>query len=123
MYKTLKKIASVAVYVLAIIVFVFLGVALLPPRIEEEYILHTMAIISVIFIVVIFCAIRLKTALIALVRHNTLEKGETVILKKFIDRLRFCYSLEDFYAAISDGLEMKGDCAVLLVDRSKNYIL
>lgn len=123
MYKTQKKIASVFVYVLAIIVFVVFGICLIPPSIDGEYSIYTMAVIAVLFIVIIFCANRVRTTLIGIVRHNNLERGETVIIKKFIDRLRFCYSLEDFYSAISDCLEMNGDCAVLLIDRSKNYIL
>ncbi len=123
MYKTQKKIVSVCIYIIAIVVFVLLGIYLLPPAIKDKYSIYTFALIAVLFMVVILCFSRVRTALINKVRHNTLERGETVIIKKFIDRLRFCYSLEDFYGTISECLEIKGDCSVLLIDRTKDYIL
>lgn len=54
---------------------------------------------------------------------SILQKGTTSLIYDFIQRLKFCYSLEDFYAAISDVLEVQGDCSVLFIDRSNNYAL
>ncbi|MCH5295043.1 MAG: SpoIIE family protein phosphatase [Treponema sp.] len=55
--------------------------------------------------------------------HKTLYSGETALITEFIERLRVCYSLDDFYEAIAQVLEQKGDCSVMYIDRSKDYVL
>ena len=123
MYKTRKKIVTISVYALAVIFFIGFALFLIPEKSSELPSFYSLLIISVFFCSIIFLAVRVKSSLIAKVRHDTLEKGETMILKKFIDSLRFSYTLDDFYLAISDYLERRGDCSVLLIDRTKNYIL
>ena len=123
MYKTRKKIVTISVYALAVILFISFALFLIPEKSEKIPSFFSLLVVAVFFCAVIFLAVRLKAALVSKVRHDTLEKGETVILKKFIDSLRFSYTLDDFYVAISDYLERRGDCAVLLIDRTKNYIL
>ena len=123
MYKTRKKIVTIGVYALSVILFIGFALFLIPEKSEDIPSFFSLLIVSVFFCAVIFLAIRARATLISKVRHDTLEKGETVILKKFIDRLRFSYTLDDFYTAISDYLERRGDCSVLLIDRTKNYIL
>lgn len=52
-----------------------------------------------------------------------LKREETKYLQLFIDSLRFCYSLEDFYEIIQTILEQKADCSVLYIDSEKEYVL
>ncbi len=66
---------------------------------------------------------RLRRFFVDYFDSKALNTGETSLLTKFIDRLRFCYSLDDFYEIVADILEKEGDCSVLYVDRSKNYVL
>lgn len=56
-------------------------------------------------------------------RVKNLESGYTAYINEFIDALRFCYSFDDFYKQISEILELQADCAVLFIDREKNYVL
>ena len=123
MYKTRKKIVTISVYTLAVISFIGFALFLIPEKSTETPSLYSLLVVAAFFCAIIFLAVRLKTTVIAKVRHDTLEKGETMILKKFIDSLRFSYTLDDFYVAIGDYLERRGDCSVLLIDRTKNYIL
>src|SRR5574344_2611358 len=57
------------------------------------------------------------------IERKILYSGETLLLSEFIERIRFSYSLDDFYAIISEVLEQKGDCSVLYIDCIKNYVL
>ncbi len=123
MYKTQKKLVLISVNILTIILFIILAVFLVPEKSSNAHSTFSFVVSIVVFVATVFLGGKLKTYLLGEVRHNTLESGETVILNDFIDKLRFCYSLEDFYSVISEYLEVKGDCSVLLVDRSKNYIL
>lgn len=123
MYRTRKKAVLIVVNVLAVISFCLICLFLLPTRTSAERSKVTFIITFVIFWVVVFWANRVRSYLISRVRKETLESGETVILNDFIDRLRFCYTLDDFYLVIADILEKQGDCSVLFVDRTKNYIL
>ena len=111
------------VYVLAIVLFLFVCFSLLPQRNTDNYANVTFVVVFAIFVGITFWANRTRHFLLARVRKETLESGETVIINDFIDRLRFCYTLEDFYVVIADVLEKQGDCSVLFVDRTKNYIL
>jgi serine phosphatase RsbU (regulator of sigma subunit) len=123
MYKTRRRIVSIAIYAVAIVLFAVFALLLIPERQSEDFLIYSSLIVFVLFTAVIFVCTRIKKHLMEKVHHDTLESGETLILKDFIDRLRFCYSLEDFYGAIGDYLEKKGDCSVLLIDRIKNYVL
>ena len=123
MYKTRKKIVTICVYTLAVIAFIGFSLFLIPEKSAEEPSFYSLLIVAAFFCAIIFLSVRLKSSLVAKVYHDTMEKGETMIIKKFIDRLRFCYTLDDFYVAIGDFLERRGDCSVLLIDRAKNYTL
>lgn len=123
MYKTRRRIVSIAIYIIAILLFTVFALFLLPERENEQYSIYSLLIIFVIFISIVFLCTRIKKVIIDKVHHDTLEAGETLVIKDFIDRLRFCYSLEDFYQAVAEFLEKKGDCSVLLIDRNKNYVL
>ncbi len=123
MYRAQKKIVLVGVNIIVILLFIALGLLLLPMKSQGEYSVFTFLSVAVIFVAILFFGTKVKSYLLGIVRKNTLESGENLILTEFINRLRFCYSLDDFYGAIADILEKKGDCSVMLVDRKKNYIL
>ena len=107
MYKTRRRIVSIAIYAVAIVLFAVFALLLIPERQSEDFLIYSSLIVFVLFTAVIFVCTRIKKHLMEKVHHDTLESGETLILKDFIDRLRFCYSLEDFYQAIGDYLEKK----------------
>lgn len=123
MYKTRKKIALIGINILSIIIIVLVSLFLLPARKNSDVSIYTFVVASVIILAVLFWGNKIKNYFLNKIRKETLESGETVLINQFINSIRSCYSLDDFYVAIADILEKQGDCAVLLVDRSKNYIL
>ena len=123
MYRSQKKIALLFTNICAIFLFIFIATGLIPEKTGNGLSLIPFLITSVIFVSILYLANKFRYFANAKIRHDTLESGETVILNQFIDKLRFCYSLDDFYTVIGDILEKKGDCSVMLVDRTKNYIL
>ena len=123
MYKTQRKLVIVSVNILAVLLFACLVVFLIPIKSQKSFSVYTLLVVFVVFLAVLFLCNKLKSVLLKYVRKRNLEAGETLLLRNFIDKLRFCYTLDDFYGAITDYLEKQGDCAVLLVDRIKNYIL
>jgi len=123
MYKTRKKVALIGINVLSIILVILVTLFLLPSRRNSDVSIYTFVVASVVILAVLFWGNRIKNHFINKIRKSTLEAGETVLINEFINKLRSCYSLDDFYVAIADILEKQGDCAVLLIDRSKNYIL
>lgn len=123
MYRTRKKLALITINICAVLLFLLVALALLPEKTSNNISYVTLALISAIFVTVIFLFNKARSYIYAKIKHDTLETGETVIINQFIDKLRFCYTLEDFYSVIADNLEKLGDCSVMLVDRTKNYIL
>lgn len=61
--------------------------------------------------------------LLARIEEDALHRGPTGLLSQFIMRLRFCYSLEDFFDAVAQILEEQADCSVLLIDRDTDYVI
>ena len=123
MYRTRKKIALIGINILSIIIVILVTLFLLPARKNSDASIYTFVVTSVIMLAVLFWGNRIKNFFLNKIRKDTLESGETVIINQFINSIRSCYSLDDFYGAVANILEKQGDCAVLLVDRSKNYIL
>jgi len=123
MYKTKKTVVLIGVYLLAILLFVVLNLTLSPITNTRNSSVFVFIITFILFMVVMFVANHLYLHLVNIVRKKTIESGETVIINEFIDRLRFCYSLDDLFNVFSDVLEKKGDCSEILIDRSKNYVL
>ncbi len=123
MYKTRKRIVLVGMNIFSILFFVGITLFLLPEKTTASHSTVSFVVTVMVFLIAIFWGNRMRMILMNKVRKDTLESGETVIINEFIDKLRFCYSLDDFYLVIGDVLEKKGDCSVLFVDRYKNYIL
>ena len=123
MYKTQKKIVVISMNVIVMLAFIALVLLLIPARQSSEMSIYSFLAVAIVFFSVISLGIRMKSLWISLVRKKNLESGETTILNEFIDKLRFCYTLDDFYNAIGEVLEKKGDCSVLFIDRMKNYVL
>ena len=123
MYKARKNVVLTLVNIISVLCFIFISLFLLPVRSNSNKDIYTLVVALIVFLVIVFWANRTRAFLLAKVKKDTLDSGETVILNEFISRLRFCYSLDDFYVVLADVLEKQGDCSILFVDRTKNYIL
>ncbi|WP_407400421.1 PP2C family protein-serine/threonine phosphatase [Treponema sp.] len=125
MYKTKKRIVKTVSGIITLILAAVI-ILLITPYVNDRRpnaALFRFITACVVFTVITVVLGRLEGNFLFFIRNKELFTKETGILNQFIDKMRFCYSLDDFYEAIGSILEMKGDCSVLLVDREKNYVL
>ena len=123
MYRTRKKIIFTSVYLVSVFLFVALSLALTPLTLSNNANFYIFLITAILFLAIIFSSNKVLNYSLRFARRRTIEAGETTILNEFIDKLRFSYSRDDFVNNVSDILEKKGDCAVIVIDREKNYVL
>lgn len=127
MYKARRRIALIAINVVAAISFLFIATYLAPQIKLTDYVTYSnlfpVAVTSIVFALLLFTSITIFTTVRDRIEKSVMEKGATAYFTKFIERLRFCYSLDDFKQAVIDILEMQADCSVLYVDRATNYVL
>ena len=127
MYKTQRRIALIVINLVAVAAFIFVAVNLAPQTKLTDYRTYSnifpIAVTAVLFVVMLFTSITIFENARVRIERRSMETGATAYFTKFIERLRFCYSLEDFYSAVTDILEVEADCSVLYIDRNANYIL
>ena len=123
MLKTKKLYVFILSNVLAVALFLIVSRFILPPitdGIERAYFI-ILEFVLLLFSLTIMSAA--AAAVNAKIESDTLRKSETKYLQSFIDALRFCYSLDDFYEIVKKILERKADCSVLYIDSEKDYVL
>ena len=127
MYKTQRRIALIVINLVAVVAFIFVAINLAPQTKLTDYRTYSnifpIAVTAVLFVVMLFTSITIFENARVRIERRSMETGATAYFTKFIERLRFCYSLEDFYSAVADILEVEADCSVLYIDRNANYIL
>ena len=127
MYKTQRRIALIVINLVAVAAFIFVAINLAPQTKLTDYRTYSnifpIAVTAVLFVVMLFTSITIFENARVRIERRSMETGATAYITKFIERLRFCYSLEDFYSAVADILEVEADCSVLYIDRNANYIL
>ena len=85
MYRTRKKLALITINICAVLLFLLVALALLPEKTSNNISYVTLALISAIFVTVIFLFNKARSYIYAKIKHDTLETGETVIINQFID--------------------------------------
>jgi Serine phosphatase RsbU, regulator of sigma subunit len=123
MYKIRKKIIFISVYAVVLVLFIVLSMVLIPNSLKDRSLIILAGVPAVILIILLIDGDVIRKVLRNSLRRQVFDKSETRYLVDFINRLRFCYSLDDFYKAIAESLETVADCSVLFVDCEKNYIL
>lgn len=127
MYKTQRRFALTAINLVAALAFIFIAVNLAPQTKLTDYKTYSnlfpIVVTALIFAILFFTSITLFENARIRIERRSMDTGATLFLTKFIERLRFCYSLEDFTTAVSEILELEADCSVLYVDRNANYVL
>lgn len=125
MYKTGRRAVLLITDVVLVIIMLAACMSLIPPIRNSEPYSDAFAFIvaTLVFLTLSLIAATIRVVLIDRVQKKALYSGETSILSTFIERLRVCYSLDDFYEIIGTVLEEKGDCSVLYIDRSNNYVM
>ena len=124
MYKTRKRVAQVVSYIVALVLFLVIIVALLPvvknapvPRIFVG--ISAAVLAGVLILLASIIGKRISDS----IEVKALYTGSTSLISEFIEKMRICYSLDDFYNLVADVLEQKADCSVLYTDSKNNYVL
>lgn len=123
MYRTRKKLWFIAINIFVYASIFAFTIALVISNTGKTSPLILTGIPCLMF----FCAFIISTAsrrtVDSYLYHKNFILSPTHYIGLFIERLRNCYSLDDLFAACSDVLELQADCAVLFIDREKNYVL
>ncbi len=119
MLKTKRRLSQLAVNCVICVLFILLCVFFVP----DISVPFAMICAATVFAVLLAAGNSLFRSMAARFEHKSLFTKETALLTTFIERLRFCYSFDDFFECIGAVLEVEGDCSVLYVDRDKNYVI
>ena len=123
MYKIRKKVIIISVYAVVLVLFAAVSMILVPDSLTDRAFSILAGVPAVVLIILLINGDVVRKSLRDHLRRQVFDKSETHYLVDFINKLRFCYSLDDFYKAIADSLESIADCSILFVDCEKNYIL
>lgn len=119
--------ALISINVVAAFVFIVIAVNLAPQTKLTDYKTYSnlfpIVVTGLLFAFLLFTSITLFENARGLIEKISMESGATAFLTKFIGRLRFCYSLDDFTSAVSEILEIEAGCSILYVDRNASYVL
>lgn len=125
MYKTRRRTALVIINSIAAFVFIAVAIALAPQTKINDFRTYSNAfpivVTAVLFGILLFASVTVYNQMKEKIANRALKSGATLFLTEFIDRLRFCYSLDDFYIAIADILEKEADCAVFYIEKAASY--
>ena len=119
MFKNKRRICLFAINCCVCIFFILLCLFFIP----AVNLSFTAAITATVFLILLTIGLTLYRSLLKRIEDSSLHTKETGLLSRFIEKLRFCYSLDDFFEIIGNILEMEGDCSVLYIDRVKNYVI
>ncbi len=125
MYKSKRVTMLIVSSAAMIILLLVLCIGLIPPiKASLPYSdFYAFAVVCLVTLSLVIVTRNIRELLLEKLQRKTTREGETSIISEFIEKLRVCYSNDDFFETISSVLEQKGDCSVLYVDRRNNYIL
>lgn len=123
MYKTKRRVIYFIINAAVLLLSVIVSILIVLKGSDSRSIFVYFGIPAVIFLSFLVAGSSIRHHADNFLRVKNLESGYTAYINKFIDALRFCYSFDDFYKQISEILELQADCAVLFIDREKNYVL
>ena len=127
MYKARRRTILTFVYIFIAITFILLASYLIPQTKINDFRDYTntfpVTVTSVLFGMLLLIASAVYGSLRINLEKRVMRHGATAFLTEFTEKLRFCYSMEDFYSLIAKILEEQADCSVLYVDRTNNYVL
>ena len=99
MYKTKRRLVILATDALLLVLFVFLVVSIVPKFNENRSYSPLFAWITAtaLFFATHLITRKLRSYFDGELYKDALFTGETSFLTEFLEQLRYCYSLDDFY--------------------------
>ncbi len=125
MYRTKHRAIYLLTDILIIALIIFLCISIVPAISGSKRYsgFFTWVTTSAIIVSVLLVLYKAQAVINARFKENAFFKNDTALLSDFEEKLKFCYSYDEFYQIIGEILEMQGDCSVLFIDREKNFVL
>ena len=125
MFKAKHYLLIIVTNIVLVAAIVFLACKIIPDTIASKNYAALFIWVCVTILVFSLSLImyRFRNVIYTKSMERTLRGKENSVLYEFIESLRTCSSLDDFYENVGKILEVKGDCSVLFVDREKDYVL
>ena len=124
MFKARRRIYLTLIYIFLALIFLSLAVYLVPQTKINDFVDYSntfpTAVTAVLFCVLIMVASTMYTMIRLHLEKTTMRRGATAFMSEFVDKLRLCYSMEDFYNLIASVLELNADCSVLYINKITN---
>ena len=127
MFKAQRRIFLVVIYIFVALIFLSLAVYLVPQIKINDYSGYKSTfptiVTAILFCILILAASTIYKMLRIYLENKAMRTGSTAFLTEFTEKLKMCYSSEDFYNLIGKILEEKADCSVIYVNKATNYVL
>ncbi|NLM00152.1 MAG: SpoIIE family protein phosphatase [Treponema sp.] len=124
MFKAQRRLVTLSANIITGIVFFILVLVFLPTeKIKSDSPFVPLIFGAVVFFALFYLLQRVVFFSVSMLEKRILNTRETGMLTHFIDKLRFSYTVDDFIEVIQDVVEYEGDCSVLYVDRTNDYVI
>lgn len=119
MIQTQKKIVKFAVDAFMGLIFAIFMFLVMP----EFGFLGRFIASGLVFLIAATASSLLTKTLWSKIDHSVYKVKDTRLFVKFIDLLRFSYTIEDFMDSIQSVLEYEADCSALVVNSENTYVI
>ena len=119
MIQSRKKMSMLAIDTAVGLVFSFFMFLVIP----QFSFLGRFVSAAIVFLVVAISSSLLTKAVWQRLERNVFGVKDTRLMVKFVDRLRFSYTVEDLIDSVQTVLEHEADCSVLYVNTENSYVI
>lgn len=114
-----KKLAKLVIDIVIGLIYALFIFIILP----EFSFLGRFVTATVVFFVASFSSSILSRFVWGVQTKKVFQIQDSRLIVKFIERLRFSYTIEDLIESIQDVLEFEADCSILFVNKENNYVI
>ncbi|MCA1949887.1 MAG: PP2C family protein-serine/threonine phosphatase [Treponema sp.] len=119
MYRTIVKSLEISTLIVVMILF-----AIITPLLSRDlHFLGTIVVAGTGFVLLRLLYSNITQRITGYLKNLFFNKGDTLLLVNFVDRLRFCFTIGDLISAFREILETRADSTVMFMDMSKRYMV
>ncbi|WP_304225668.1 PP2C family protein-serine/threonine phosphatase [Gracilinema caldarium] len=119
MYRTIVKSLEISTLIVVMILF-----ATITPLLSRDIqFLGTILVAGTGFVLLRLLYSNITQRITGYLKNLFFNKGDTLLLVNFVDRLRFCFTIGDLISAFREILETRADSTVMFMDMSKRYMV
>jgi hypothetical protein len=119
MIQSRKKMSALAINLAVGLLFSFFMFLIIP---QFSFLGRFVSAAIVFFVVATGSSMLIKT-LSGRIEHEVFGVKDTRLLVRFVDRLRFSYTIEDLIDSVQSVLENEADCSALYVNSTTSYVI